>query len=69
MGVRDNFFELGGHSLLATRLLSRIRNAFEVQITMQEFFDRPTIEDLAELLNQRAGPIRQSTFASSEASA
>jgi amino acid adenylation domain-containing protein len=69
VGVRDNFFELGGHSLLATRLLSRIRNAFEVQITMQEFFDRPTIEDLAELLNQRAGPIRQSTFASSEASA
>jgi amino acid adenylation domain-containing protein len=56
VGVRNNFFELGGQSLVATRLLSRIRNEFDVQVTMREFFDRPTIEGLAEFLDQRMMP-------------
>jgi amino acid adenylation domain-containing protein len=55
IGVTDNFFEMGGHSLLATRLLSRVRSAFEAQITMREFFERPTIENLGELVKQRTG--------------
>ena len=32
VGIQDNFFELGGHSLLATQVISRIRNAFEVDL-------------------------------------
>jgi acyl carrier protein len=68
VGVTDNFFDLGGQSLGATRILSRIRNAFGVRITMREFFDCPTIEGLARLLIQRIMPDQQSTASSSQSS-
>ena len=32
VGVHDNFFDLGGHSLLATQLVSRVREAFKVDL-------------------------------------
>jgi len=48
IGVRDNFFDLGGHSLLTTRLLSRLRDAFELEVPLQTFFEEPTIAALAE---------------------
>ncbi len=47
IGVTDNFFNIGGHSLLATQLISRIRDAFEVDFPLQKFFETPTIEALA----------------------
>ena len=43
----DDFFALGGHSLLATQVMSRVRAAFDVPITVQHLFDASTIADLA----------------------
>jgi phthiocerol/phenolphthiocerol synthesis type-I polyketide synthase E len=38
----DNFFELGGHSLLGTMVLARIREQFEVELSIRAIFDAPT---------------------------
>ncbi|MGB8507211.1 MAG: phosphopantetheine-binding protein, partial [Pyrinomonadaceae bacterium] len=58
----DNFFDLGGHSLMATRLLSRVRLHFHVEVALQDFFKRPTITGLAEVIGEefinRASPAR-----------
>ncbi len=47
ISVRDDFFELGGHSLLAIQIISRIRNAFRVQLPLFSFLESPTIADVA----------------------
>ncbi|HGY55852.1 MAG TPA: amino acid adenylation domain-containing protein [Caldithrix abyssi] len=52
VGVTDDFFELGGHSLMATQLMSRVRNAFEVEISLRDFFAQPTIGQLAMQIEQ-----------------
>ncbi len=47
IGIYDKFFELGGHSLLAIQLISRMRDAFDVELSAQRLFERPTINELA----------------------
>ena len=51
-GIQSNFFELGGHSLLAMRMMSRVRSALNVEISLRDFFDGPTIESLAKAIEQ-----------------
>src|SRR6185503_1280633 len=50
IGIYDNFFALGGHSILATQVLSRVRDTFQVRLSLRNFFDKPTVAALAELL-------------------
>lgn len=47
VSIHDNFFELGGHSLLATQLISRLREAFQIEIPLPWLFETPVLIDLA----------------------
>jgi amino acid adenylation domain-containing protein/non-ribosomal peptide synthase protein (TIGR01720 family) len=48
IGIHDDFFDLGGHSLLATRVLTRVRDAFDVELTLRDVFEHPTVARFAE---------------------
>jgi len=43
----DDFFALGGQSLLATRMLAAVQEHTGVEITLNDFFDQPTVSALA----------------------
>ncbi len=52
VGIHDNFFELGGHSLLATQLISRLRQAFHVEISLRSVFESPSVAQLDQTITQ-----------------
>jgi amino acid adenylation domain-containing protein len=47
VGAKDNFFYLGGNSLFGTQVIARLRDAFQVDISLLKLFDHPTVADLA----------------------
>jgi amino acid adenylation domain-containing protein len=53
VGAMDNFFELGGHSLMATQVLSRVEEAFDVELPLRSMFNSPTMAGLAETIVQK----------------
>lgn len=51
IGIQDNFFHLGGDSLLAVQIVSRLRDAFSVELSLQTLLsDAPTIAELSKTI-------------------
>ncbi|MHC4617197.1 MAG: type I polyketide synthase [Planctomycetota bacterium] len=53
IGIHDNFFELGGHSLLAIQLITRMREAFQTELSIQTLFDSQTVAELAAIIEEQ----------------
>ena len=52
LGIHDHFFEIGGHSLLATQVITRLRQAFSVELPLHTLFEAPTVASLAEQIEK-----------------
>jgi polyketide synthase PksN len=52
IGIEDNFFELGGDSLKAMILLKRIQKEFSVRLTLNEFFVKRNIREIAACIDE-----------------
>lgn len=49
----EDFFDLGGHSLKAVQVISRIIKFFGITIEVKDLFDYPTIQSLAQVLDNK----------------
>ncbi len=55
IGLHANFFDLGGHSLLATRVISRVREAFKLEVPLRRLFEMPTVFELSAYIDAQLG--------------
>ncbi len=53
LSIDDDFFDLGGHSLLATRLIAQIQTTLQLDISVADLFQAPTVADLADRLTRQ----------------
>ncbi|QDG56180.1 non-ribosomal peptide synthetase [Pseudomonas sp. NIBRBAC000502773] len=63
IGLRDDFFVLGGHSLLATQIISRTRQACDVELPLRTLFEASELGAYAEQVGliQASGQRNQQT--------
>ncbi|HIK04902.1 MAG TPA: amino acid adenylation domain-containing protein [Trichormus sp. M33_DOE_039] len=50
ISIDDNFCELGGTSLLTIQLIAELREAFQLDITLENFLRLPTVSGLAQTI-------------------
>ncbi|MCK9816842.1 condensation domain-containing protein, partial [Pseudomonas sp. MAFF 302046] len=63
VGLSDNFFELGGHSLLATQVVSRVRQALDVDASLRALFETVSLKDFVGSLGRNQTPQTTLTLA------
>jgi aryl carrier-like protein len=52
-GVFHTFIELGGDSVLAAKIVSSLRDSLQIEVTLRDFFQSPTIESMAQVVESR----------------
>ncbi len=51
VGHTDSFFSAGGHSLLGVGLISRVREAFGIDLPLRAVFETPVLSDMASIID------------------
>ncbi|MGK7872420.1 MAG: amino acid adenylation domain-containing protein [Xenococcaceae cyanobacterium] len=47
IGIYDNLFDLGGNSVHVIQIISQVREFFQVELPLRNWFELPTVADLA----------------------
>ncbi|MDP8228643.1 MAG: condensation domain-containing protein, partial [Candidatus Electryoneaceae bacterium] len=53
IGINNPFYELGGTSLSAIKLVSEIYQAFEINLTLRDVIQNPTVAECADLIKSK----------------
>ncbi|MDZ7967789.1 MAG: amino acid adenylation domain-containing protein [Nostoc sp. DedSLP03] len=53
VGIYNNFFELGGHSLLLARINQQLQEEFDLELSIVDMFNYPTIHSLSQYLSAK----------------
>jgi len=51
VGIDDDFFDLGGQSLVAIKVVTRLSDAFAIDLPLRNLFERPTVAGLSEIID------------------
>lgn len=51
LSIKSDFFSLGGDSLLAIQVISKIKQKYGLEISIETIFDNPRIQDLAKYIH------------------
>lgn len=51
-GVDESFFDLGGHSLLANQINARIRKKFQLELSLRDFIETPSVAGVAAAISR-----------------
>ncbi|MFV8348016.1 phosphopantetheine-binding protein, partial [Flavobacterium sp. ZB4P13] len=54
VGITDSFFDLGGNSLNAIQIILRIFKEFSVEISFEEFFNKPSVQLIYDLIAEQS---------------
>jgi acyl carrier protein len=54
VGINDDFFDLGGHSVAASRIISRVRQQFDLDLPVRAIFDAPTVARMADVVREES---------------
>jgi amino acid adenylation domain-containing protein len=57
----DDFFEIGGDSLKALTMIRRIHKAFNVEVSIKDFFDNASVAKLSQYMNAARNGLADST--------
>ncbi|WP_424326418.1 amino acid adenylation domain-containing protein, partial [Gordonia sp. (in: high G+C Gram-positive bacteria)] len=57
ISVVDSFFELGGNSLSATRVVARVSQAVDSDVSVRDLFDNPSVRELAATITAGSGSL------------
>jgi amino acid adenylation domain-containing protein len=61
ISLDDDFFALGGHSLMATRVISQVRSALGVELSLRTIFAAPTVGEMSRHLGLDQPPVFNAT--------
>jgi phthiocerol/phenolphthiocerol synthesis type-I polyketide synthase E len=53
IGIDDNFFELGGDSLIAAQIYARLKQAFPIDLSLENLLTSQTIGELASVIESK----------------